>query len=505
MKMYFNKITNRAGLLKRLPVWAVLVLGLCSCNKWLDIHPKSEVAADELFTSEAGFEEALNGVYIKLADVSLYGGELTTGLPDVMAQDYTFSTFIDPFSYLKTEKFDFKDADFMRRRDTIWSGLYNGIVNLNLILEHLEGQQALFTGNNYNLIKGEALGLRGFLHLDLFRLFGSSLSSGGSQGIPYVTTYSNKVTKTATPREVMDAVEQDLMAAQALLKGADPIETSAYVIDYPASDTSTENADPSLFLQMRRNRFNYYAATATLARAYLYDQKKSEALASALEVINAGKFPWTPQANLVSTDPEVRDPLLYKEMIFGWYAPWNVDSLQRRFESGTAGVFLSGDDADRLFETAGIGAEDLRFKAWFQVGVDKNMIVEKYARNPDGKEDDPAANPYPQTLPAIRLSEMYYIAAECTYDQDPARGMAYVDSVRFKRGIGAKMAATGKSDFISQLVREARKEFFAEGQAFYMYKRLNLPVQSHAGTQIPASQSIFVLPMPDNEIEFGNR
>jgi hypothetical protein len=131
--------------------------------------------------------------------------------------------------------------------------------------------------------------------------------------------------------------------------------------------------------------------------------------------------------------------------------------------------------------------------------------LQKYTRNPDGDQQDPTSNLYPETLPAIRLSEMYYIAAECSYDQNPTEAMAYVDEVRAHRGIGAKLSTTGKPDFIQQLIKEARKEFLGEGQIFYMYKRLNQAIASHAGTQIAASPNVFVLPMPENEIEFGNR
>lgn len=507
MQKQFNKLKNHGALtvITALLFTAFLTVAMTGCNKWLDIQPKSDVPGDELFTSEQGFEEALNGVYIRLASTDLYGEELTTGFVDVLAQDYTLSSLNDPYKYQKTEKFDFKDPGFIKRRDQIWGGIYNGIVNLNLILQNLEGKKDLFTGNNYDLIKGEALGLRGYLHFDLFRLFGSSIISGGTQGIPYVTTYSNKVTKTFTPREVMDAVEKDLTDAKALLTGIDPIQTMAYVIDYPRGDSSTENTDPSLFMQMRRNRFNYFAITATLARVYLYDEKKSQAQASALEVIQSGKFPWTISTDFTNIEPKERDLLLYKEVIFGWYAPWSVDSLQKRFGTGMSGLFLSKEDGDQIFETNGVGAEDMRYKGWLQIGVNGNYEVQKYARNPDGDKDDVTANLYPQTLPAIRLSEMYYIAAETTYDQDKQKAFNYVDSVRTHRKIGDKFLPADKGQFISQLIREARKEFFAEGQVFYMYKRLNLAIQSHAGTQIPASPSVFVLPLPDNEIEFGHR
>jgi hypothetical protein len=55
------------------------------------------------------------------------------------------------------------------------------------------------------------------------------------------------------------------------------------------------------------------------------------------------------------------------------------------------------------------------------------------------------------------------------------------------------------------LLKEARKEFFAEGQIFYMYKRLNRNLIGMGGTSIPASNQIFVVPMPNDEIAFGQR
>jgi len=42
-----------------------------------------------------------------------------------------------------------------------------------------------------------------------------------------------------------------------------------------------------------------------------------------------------------------------------------------------------------------------------------------------------------------------------------------------------------------------------EGQLFYYYKRLNFA--SIPGSAVSGSDDIYVLPMPENEVEFGNR
>ncbi|HTN35873.1 MAG TPA: RagB/SusD family nutrient uptake outer membrane protein [Arachidicoccus sp.] len=495
--------------MKRLFCFLMCLTGLIlvsSCNKWLDIQPKSAVAADDLFKTEAGFEEALNGVYIRCGSQDLYGDELTCGMLDVMAQNFTLSTTIDQWHYLPTQKFNYKDADFISRRDQLWGGLYNAIVNVNLILENIDAKKAIFTDHHYELIKGEALGLRAFIHFDLFRMFGAAPNGQNRTiGIPYVTTYSNKVTRTFSASEVLAAIEKDLSEAKALLGPVDPIVTKGYIIDYPGSDSTTEDSDPALFMQKRRNRMNYYAVTATAARVYLYEGKKADALKSAQEVIKADKFPWTTQADFINSDAKKQDLILYKEMIFGWYEPWMIARLKSRFESGLGGLYISQDDAQHIYETNGIGGDDLRYKEWFQVGVNRNMEFREYARNPDGDPDDPASDLYPQTLPAIRLSEMYYIAAECTYDQNQAAALSLMDEVRSQRGIGTKMKAATKEVFINELLKEARKEFFGTGQIFYMYKRLGKGILGQSGVQLPATDQIFVLPIPNNEIEFGNR
>src|ERR1043165_2572195 len=98
----------------------------------------------------------------------------------------------------------------------------------------------------------------------------------------------------------------------------------------------------------------------------------------------------------------------------------------------------------------------------------------KYNRDPD-------ANLHDLMIPCIRLSEMYYIAAECTFETDAAKGWDYFNTVRLNRGIGTKLSDPSKTVFMNELLKEARKEFFGEGQMFYMYKRLNVNIAGQSG------------------------
>ena len=484
-------------------LFCIIMAGLLltSCKKWLDVKPQSQIEKDELFNTQSGFEEALNGVYSKCTSTSGYGTELTCATPDVLAQNFTI-TPQDYLSYLQTSLFNYQDPNFIQRKDQVWQNLYNAIANCNLILENVEIHKSILSTVDYALIKGEALALRAYIHFDLLRLFAPSfVSSPTARAIPYVKDFSNTVTASSTVTDVLTDVITDLNAAKTILKPMDPILDKGYIVGYPGDRQSTEESATALFLQNRRHRMNYYAVCGTLARAYLYLNKQPEALANALEVINSGKFPWTNIADFISSDPQTVDRILYKELVFGWYEPVMQNNLVTLYGQGITSLYIEQNAGNSLYETGGVGGEDLRFKEWLKPVSDisgNRYELQKYVRDKD-------VNRHYLMAPAIRLSEMYYIASECTYDTDPATATAYIDSVRFHRGINTRLAVSGKEEFLTELVKEARKEFYGEGQLFYMYKRLNRNIVGLSGISYPASDKLFVLPLPIDEIDYGNR
>src|SRR5690606_14826453 len=482
--------------------------GLVSCSKWLDIQPESEIDRLILFSTEAGFKEALLGIYTRCSKTDLYGRELTVGTPEVLVQNYQISS-ADNYRYLPTKNYRYNDADFIRRKDSIWVGLYNGIVNANLILEEIDEQQRLFTGNNYHIIKGESLALRGYLHFDALRMFAPAYRiAPEAEAIPYVTSYSNRTTPMTSVRGALDSIVNDLELAKELLAD-DPIRSAAYIINYPtASDTlqHTELHSPDLFLQNRRHRLNYYAVCGALARVYLYKEDKEKALENALIIINEKKFPWTNATDFLAVADDKKDSILYKELLFSWYTPTLNNALNSNwFTAIQHGMYFENTDAQAIYENRDMRG-DRRYTQWFAVASANNSFfssIIKYRRNPLG--DTFIANLHYLVAPAIRLSEMYYIAAECTFETNPTRALEYVDEVRNNRGIDHKLQVTSLAEFQTELLKEYRKEMFAEGQLFYAYKRLHAPIIGLRGETIPVSQQIFVWPLPNDEIIYGQR
>lgn len=493
-------------------IFPILLLTVfCSCSKWLDVQPETEVDIDQLFSTQAGFEEAIIGVYMRCTENDIYGKELTIGTPEVLAQNYTMNN-ADLKRYQATRAFDYDNIDFRRRRDDIWKGLYHAIVNCNLILENIDSRKHLFVDEKYHsLIKGEALALRAYLHFDALRLFASSFASNpAGRGIPYVTKYSNRNTEMSTVSAVLDSAIRDLEAAKVLLLD-DPIRSAGYFVGYPKypnGDPGPEIATLPLFEQNRRHRMNYYAVCGTLARIYLYKQDKANALTNAQEVITSAKFPWTANTDFMAIDEDKKDRILYQELIFGWYIPGKNDAYNPEwFSEGQTGMHLPQEVGQLIYETATIGGSDQRYRQWFSTVNDNNLFyteIHKYRRNRfSGDSQD--ANRHYLMAPAIRLSEMHYIAAESSYPESPSAAFAYLDIVRQIRGIDVPFTADNEDAFLAALVREYRKELFAEGQLFYTYKRLNRPIIAQNGSPIPASNTVFVLPLPDDEIIYGLR
>lgn len=476
---------------------------LSSCKKWLDVRPQSQVEQEVLFSKEDGFKDAINGLYSRAVKENLYGREMIGGIPEVLSQNYSIG-FDDPWGFRQTMLFNYNNQTFMDHRDDIWEGLYNVIGNSNVILSYVDKKKDLFTPTSYALIKGEALAMRAYCHFDALRIFAPSYLTGANEnGVPYVTVFSKAVPKMNTVKGVIDSVLIDLEAARQALAVYDPILAEGYKTGYSFTvDSSTEVSGNDMFIQNRRHHLNYYAVSALMARVYLYKGDKVNALKYALEVINSGKFPWTKKADFVNSDDEKKDRILYKELVFGLYAPNMKDRLNELYRRGGAGsVYISPSECRTLYETGGVGGDDNRYKQWFSEQASTGgsfMQLEKYKRDGD-------ANIHEQMIPNIRLSEMYYIAAEASFDTDAAKGWEYFNEVRFNRGIGLELSDPDKTFFMKELVKEARKEFYGEGQIWFMYKRLNIGFAGQSGSTIPATRTMFVLPFPDDEIAYGNR
>lgn len=486
---------------KILSILLVFSLLLSSCNKWLDVTAQTDISSDMEFESEAGFRDALIGVYLQLTHKSNYGQDKTWYFMDLLCQPYkSFSTSLAPIqANIQARKYE--DISVRSLIDEMWKQSYVAIANINNELNYLELKKDELNPINYALIKGELLGLRAFIHFDLLRQFGYGNLENNRDllekpTIPYVVDYSKDYTDQLSYRETIALMLKDIDQSLELLNTVDPI------LDvHPLSYYSEVNIDG--FYDNRQKRMNYYAVQALKARVCMWEgssEKRTLALNAAKEVIKAipSKFSWVSSSDVTITE-EDRDLTFVQEHIFhldvqmlsGNSFANVVNAAFNSVSNSSIAQTISSYNAGKLFENI---ASDYRYTYTTRAEGSNITPIKLYQSQNTQKLQ------YWNIVPIIKISEMYYIAAEC----DPANALDYLNTVRTQRGITNTL--TQDADIAKEIEKEYRKEFIAEGQLFYYYKRLGVEkLPSPVTTPSSMDNKAYILPYPDKEILYGNR
>lgn len=453
-----------------------LPLTLLSCNKWLNVEPESQVRDSDLFSTESGFKEALSGVYSSLTYEALYGREMTFGLMGVLA--YEWDSQATTYEFDKV--YNYSGIPSQTRIDAIWNGLYNSVTNDNKLLEEIDVKKPVFTGDNYNIIKGEALALRAFLHFDLLRVFGASYEENPQKlSIPYYKKSSKEIAPQLSVTAVLDLAIADLNEAAALLK-VDPLVTGKTVT----------TIDDNGYLLNRQVHLNYYAVNGLLARIYLYKKDVVKALEHANVVINANKFAWIQQAAL--TNKTQADLTFSTEHLFALNVVRLKTIFDNSFSSTGGSVFsITPTNVAEYYQST---TADYRYLYWFDYSASGFYFFNKYNQ----LESSSWPQAYRNKMPIIKLPEMYFIAAEAQKNTNITVAAAMINEVRLHRGLPS--TTINASNFDATLLQEFRKEFIGEGQLFFFHKRKNnAAIPRAAGLDLITLKG-YKLPIPVSEL-----
>lgn len=470
--------------MKNYSILLIISIGLffSSCQDWLDVKPLSEVAQEDLFASEDGYVDALNGIYVMLGENAVYGDQLTMSFLDVLAQNYYIP---NDHAYIDLIYYNYETEFGQNKISSIWSKMYNIIANCNNIIEHLENDDPnVFSGNSYKRILGETKALRAMLHFDLLRMFNAPYESDPDfVGIPYVNAYKKEVTELSTTTEALTKVLEDLNAAYRLLE---------------EDEIKSETGSTSSY---RENRMNAYAVSGMLARVYLYTKDYSNAALYADEVIQSERFSLMDASDILKDN----DFVFYSEQVFGLYSTSMGSTANNYFTYDDSNInkfilICSDRSADWYDGT------DIRFKYWYDVySIEEGdlRLMQKFNRPTDEKEEKLYTDP---VLPLIKLPEMVLILAECQAQTDLIEGIQALNILRENRQANLLDEAADMTTFMTELGREYEREFYSEGQLFYFYKRMNYPVIIGAdGSDVIMNDSKYTLPFPADEIQFGGR
>ena len=468
----------------------ILVCGFtfAACEDFLNITPEGQIKQSELLSTAEGIEDALYGAYSQLRGLSLYGQNLSFHTVEVLSQ--TFSCKNNPTVTALTE-YDYTNTNVKSVFDGIWTAMYKNISNVNSILDAPLVADA--KEYPYTIYKGEALGLRAFMHFDLVRLFAEQYTQNPkADGIPYATEFSLKTPEFESIEENYRHILADLHEAEQLLANEEDYHEESY------------------FMTDRQIHCNLYAVQALLARVYLTMGNNTKAAEYARMVIEKSPYKLNQKTDIPH---DVAGVLSAKETLFGiYYAEWyNTVSTMLQQSVDRTSLNPRGD-IKTIYDREKVG-DDYRLNtdAYFTTIDRGGTPTDRLCKLTEYYELNGQPDKRPQELilgiNLIRMPEMYYIMAEALLDTKMDSATWYFDRVLESRGLTSLATREPAETVTQELINLERfKEYIGEGQTFFNLKRQNLPISAwdDAGNTektIPASNALYVIPIPDSEYE----
>lgn len=472
---------------------AILII-TSSCQKYLTIEPATETTAEKLFSSTQGYTDALVGIYLGMRKNYSPATFLTSSGTDYMAQLwYTPPPTSTTALNYQLAHHNYVSTDVDGALNTMFLNQYNTILNTNTLLNALSTQNLLET-RLAKCTEGEALAIRAFTHFDLIRLFGPMPANPGSKTyLAYVTSVNKNAYAYETYLSYMTKLNADLDKAEQLLLTYDPI--TKYLPTALNKTWAAISEYPDMYWYWRQNRLNYYGVLGLQARVKLWMGDKVNAAKYAKMVIDAvdkngiKKFTLGTRSNL-----SARNNVFFTEHLFGL-------NIEEFIDANTS----SGSQASQVIQQSKIindlyqnETADLRYSLFYSNTTSyftgNASATKKYADMSKSTATSPNSNVF--SVPLIRLSEMYLIMIECSSLAD---ANTYYGTLRKAREVNATTLTDVNIQSI--LLREYIKEFYAEGQAFFAYKRLG--VTDMMWSDHTTGEAEYVLPLPSRETGSG--
>lgn len=398
-----------------LPVFIFCAIGaitLSSCKKMTDVGvPKNAIVSTSVFTDQPGAEAAIAGMYGGLYSASnssstmpSYGAALSL-LNGLLADELNYNgTAYDQYRTNGLVSNEVNVSD-------IWTDSYSAIYRANAIIQGVAGGS--FATAYKNQATGEALFIRAFCHFYLVNLYGD---------VPLMTSTTvqdNQSAPRAASSTVYTQIISDLEQAASLLT-----ET------YPSGGN--------------RTRVNKYAATALLARVYLYHGDYAKAEAAASQVIATSTLYSLPSdlttVFLTTSTEAIWD---FDTSVFGY----TFVGAQTVPNANVIPNFIITPNLFTVFET-----NDKRKANWVNVSVGYNYPYKYHTKTKLNLEYDVV----------LRLAEQYLIRAEARVQQDNLSGsIDDINVIRNRAGLGNTPASI-KGDIAAAIAQERRVELFSE-------------------------------------------
>lgn len=485
-----------------------VVLLATSCDDWLDVRGENIQKENDQYENYKGFRDALTGCYMAMADADAYGQKLTMSTVESMANLWYYSPTEEKS---ETEMWclgmHLYDKDNARPAiKAIYAKLFHVVTSANVLLKNIEEK-----GDNIAdpqaraVIEGEAYAIRAYCQLDILRLFGQ-LPKGGSRQVKLPYSYITGIDKMPAYYGFVEYVanlKADIAKAEQLLKESDPIFSKTF-----KQLNNPSEADDD-YLCYRQARLNYWAVRALHARMALYLGENQEAHDIAMEIIRAKGADGAPVITLSgSSDLQNGYNGLPSECLF-YLSKYNVNDYAndlliggRTSQASASNCYISAAMLNDLYASIpGCMASHNRYlNEWNR--VTKNAFAEICPTIKKYWYDDTKANSSVliskyQIIPMLRLSELYLIAIETSRSIDEVHElyMAYMTECQYVLFTPFETLDEARAE----MVNEYRREFFAEGQMFFTYKRLAAKQMLWNSKEM--TEDDYIVPLPSTEYE----
>jgi starch-binding outer membrane protein, SusD/RagB family len=413
-----KKITISANIFR-----VVIIIGFFSttpaCSKFIDMDPpRTEIVSETVFSNDASAVSAIRGIYsLMMTNLSFTYARMEEYTGITSDELINYATSLDQLQFYQNAVTPINGNLFQ----IFWQEPYKYINNANSILEGIQNSTGMTSGGKKQ-IEGEAKFIRAFCHFYMAALFGD---------IPYVTTASYQVNSTLsrTPfREVLLKIETDLLDARNLL----------------ADDFSFSNGE--------RIQPNKGAATALLARVYLYLGNWQKAEAMATELINNTTYSLLTDLNSVflanskeaiwQLQPVVPGTNTPQGQVFILLNAPNSFSRRVSMTPQLVSAFETGDQRKSNWTSTFINATG-SWSYFYKYKVRLGSVVTEYSM-------------------ILRLAEQYLIRAEARTNLDNLDGAkADINAIRTRAGL-LNTTATNKVSLLSAIEQERRIELCGE-------------------------------------------
>lgn len=461
--------------MKKIIISLLLIISTVSCRDFLVNEPVESISINTQLSTKKGVLEALNGVYYKLS--TTYFSEPVFTYGDVLSGNLKFTPKTSgaisvPTSIENTYNFNdiSTDSDF----SLFYSGSYEMINNLNLILNYVENLSDA-TETEIHEIKAEALALRAFVHFQLYKYYSQNytyMPDASHLGIVYNTAplkVGEDYPARKTVAETFTLLESDITNALSFIQQNQALPTGEKKNYISSVSVKTIAADIALWKNDWQAAYNY-----------------------SNDILNNSGINLTSQSELVSN-------WAFSESIWELPRDYNNGFLASTIYSLTDkstpnyvatadsyDIYSSNDLRKNLFDTKNLktttssGSQNLPY-----------YFTKKYNGNVNGL--------------IYRLSLIYFIRAEAALHLgNTTQALNDINTIRNRAGLSSLSSVS-----IDILLDEKRKEFVFENQYFFdlMRNHKNIVrnngcISNNCNPTYPNNK--FVVPIPQKSLDLNS-